>query len=89
MFFHGGELSLAQAGGGPDLVRQVQPGRDHEMGQKVSPAMLIKGGAAPVNFSWYRQRIPKKLRLVRTGSVDGSGLFFYFIRCGGKMHCAI
>ena len=47
MFFHGGELSLAQAGGGPGLVRQVQPGRDHEIGQKVSPARLIKGGAAP------------------------------------------
>ena len=45
MFIHDSELSLAQAGGGPDLVGQVQPGRDHEICQKVFPARLIKGGA--------------------------------------------
>ena len=47
MFIHGGELSLAQTGGGHDLIRRAQPGRDDEIGQKISPATPIKGSAAP------------------------------------------
>jgi hypothetical protein len=48
---------------------------------KSFPGQIDKGGAASKpTFSWYRQRIPKRLSLVSPGSDDGSGLFFYFIR---------
>jgi hypothetical protein len=72
MFFHGGELSLAQAGGGPGLVRQVQPGRYHEMSKKVFPARLIQGGAAPKRtFFSYRKRTLRRLTMAGTDGDEG------------------
>jgi hypothetical protein len=90
MFIHGGELSLAQTGGGPDLVRQAQPGRNYEICQKVSPARLIKGSAAPeAHLLLISANHPPEIKkIIRTGGNDGSGLLGHFNRCGEKIHCA-
>jgi hypothetical protein len=77
MLFHGGELSLAQAGGGPGLVRQVQPECDHEVHQQKYSRQIDKGRrgleAHLLLISSYRRLGIKKM--IRTGVDDDSRLF--------------
>ena len=64
MFIHGGELSLALAGGGPDLVWRMQPKRDQEICLRVF-------------FTAYRSVLFGGLSLIKTGDT-GTDFFLFF-----------
>jgi hypothetical protein len=84
MFIHGGELSLAQAGGGPGLVRQVQPECDHEMHQKKYPGQVDKERRGPGKPSLGIGRESQKIKTDQNRQRRWLAIFFLFYQVRRK-----